>query len=107
MHAAGISHRIAIRKVSPGPFPFNDGAFDVVFSKDSMIHIPDKRALYADIHRMLVPGGWMVAAGWYGNALEPTPTMRDWLDGVGLTFALESIEASAKLVETCGFTDIA
>ena len=104
--AAGLAERISIRMVSPGPFPFEDGAFDVVFSKDSMIHIPDKRALYADIHRVLVPGGWMVLSDWFGNGGEPTPAMCDWLDVVGLTFRLESVEASAALVEACGFVDV-
>ena len=106
VEAAGLSHRIAIRKVSPGPLPFDDGVFDVVFSKDSMIHIPDKPALYAEVYRVLVPGGWMLVGDWFGNGLEPTRTMRDWLDAVGLTFTLESIESSAKLVEACGFTDV-
>ena len=104
--AAGRSDRIAIRKVTPGPFPFDDGAFDVVFSKDSMIHIPDKRALYAQVHRVLAPGGWMVVSDWFGNGREPTEAMREWLEGVGLTFTLESIEASARLVEECGLTDV-
>ena len=106
-HAAGLSERIAIREVSPGPFPFDDGTFDVVFSKDSMIHIPDKRALYGEVRRVLAPGGWMVVGDWFGNGLEPSRAMREWLDAVGLTFTLESIEASAALVEGCGFTDVA
>ena len=106
VEAAGLSHRISIRKVSPGPFPFDDGAFDIVFSKDSMIHIPDKPALYAEVHRVLSPGGWMLVSDWFGNGLEPTRAMHDWLDAVGLTFTLESIQVSAKLVEACGFTDV-
>ena len=106
VEAAGLSHRISIRWVSPGPFPFDDGAFDVVFSKDSMIHIPDKPALYAEVHRVLVPGGWMLVGDWFGNGLEPTPAMREWLDAVGLTFTLESIEASADLLRACGFVDV-
>lgn len=106
VEAAGLAGRVSIRKVSPGPFPFEDGVFDVVFSKDSMIHIPDKRALYEDIHRVLAPGGWMAVSDWFGNGLEPTPAMREWLDVVGLTFRLESIEASAALVAACGFTDV-
>ena len=104
--AAGMSDRISIRKVSPGPFPFEDGVFDVVFSKDSMIHIPDKPALYTEVHRVLAPGGWMVVGDWFGNGLDPTRAMREWLDAVGLTFTLESIESTAKLVEACGFTDV-
>ena len=104
--AAGLSDRIAIREVTPGPFPFDDGAFDIVFSKDSMIHIPDKRALYAEVHRVLAPGGWMVVGDWFGNGLEPTGAMRGWLDAVGLSFTLESIEVSAALVAECGFADV-
>ena len=104
--AAGLSDRISIRRVSPGRFPFENGMFDVVFSKDSMIHIPDKRALYTDVYRVLVPGGWMALSDWFGNGLEPTPAMRAWLAVVGLTLRLESIEASAALVEACGFTEI-
>ena len=106
VEAAGMADRIAVRKVSPGPLPFDDGAFDVVFSKDSMIHIPDKPALYAEVYRVLVPGGWMVVGDWFGNGLEPTRAMREWLDAVGLTFTLESIEASATLVGACGFVDL-
>ena len=104
--AAGMADRVSIRKVSPGPLPFDDGVFDVVFSKDSMIHIPDKPALYAEVHRVLIPGGWMVVGDWFGNGLEPTPAMREWLDAVGLTFTLESIEASAALAAECGFIDV-
>ena len=104
--AAGRSDRISVRRVSPGRFPFEDRAFDVVFSKDSMIHIPDKPALYAEVHRVLVPGGWMVVGDWFGNGLEPTPAMREWLDAVGLTFTLESIEASAAQAAVCGFVDV-
>ena len=106
VEAEGLADRVSIRIVQPGPFPFADGAFDVVFSKDSMIHIPDKPALYADIFRVLAPGGWMAVSDWFGNGLEPTPAMRDWLDVVSLTFRLESIEASAALVGECGFTDV-
>ena len=106
VETAGKADRISICKVSPGPFPFDDGAFDIVFSKDSMIHIPDKPALYAEVCRVLAPGGWMLVSDWFGNGLEPTRAMREWLDAVGLTFTLESIEASADLLRACGFVDV-
>ena len=48
----------------------------------------------------------MAVSDWFGNGLAPTPAMLEWLDVVGLTFRLESIEASAALVEACGFTDV-
>lgn len=59
---AGLEGRITLRQVEPGPLPFNAATFDVVFSKDSMIHIPDKEALFAEVFRVLKPGGWFAAS---------------------------------------------
>ena len=42
---------------------------------------------------------------WFGNGLEPTRAMHEWLDALGLTFTLASIEASAVLVVACGLTE--
>ena len=68
---------------------------------------PDKRALYrGHPPRARAPGGWMVLSDWFGNGREPTPAMREWLDVVGLTLRPESIEASAALVEACGFAGV-
>ena len=39
---AGVEDRVEILKINPGPFPFDASTFDIVFSKDSIIHIPDK-----------------------------------------------------------------
>lgn len=74
---AGLSDRIRFQEVSPGPFPFADQAFDVVFSKDSMIHIPNKPALYAEVLRVLRPGGTFVASDWlYGGGAEVSEAMK-------------------------------
>ncbi|HET7410055.1 MAG TPA: methyltransferase domain-containing protein, partial [Paracoccaceae bacterium] len=46
--AAGLAGRIEIRQIEPGPMPLPDGSADIVFSKDSIVHIPDKDALAHD-----------------------------------------------------------
>ena len=43
--AAGVADRVTIRKLLCSPFPFEDGSLDLVFLRDSIIHIPDKAAL--------------------------------------------------------------
>ena len=40
------SDRAAFVQAPPGPLPFADAAFDVVFSKDALLHVPDKDALF-------------------------------------------------------------
>ncbi|MEQ8667508.1 MAG: class I SAM-dependent methyltransferase [Rhodospirillales bacterium] len=39
------------------PYPFADGAFDLVESSHSLEHLADPFAVMAEIHRLLAPGG--------------------------------------------------
>jgi ubiquinone/menaquinone biosynthesis C-methylase UbiE len=60
---AGLADRVEIRQVEPGPLPLPlpDASLDLVFSKDSIVHIPDKKALADEAFRVLRPGGWFAA----------------------------------------------
>src|SRR5262245_54373246 len=76
----GLAQRIAFRLVEPGPLPFADAAFDVVFSKDAMVHIEDKAALYAEVLRVLRPGGWFIAADWlWAEGAATSPVVEAWV----------------------------
>ena len=70
----GHAAQIGLVKVVPGPLPFPSQTFDIVFSKDLIVHIPDKQALMRDVFRVLKPGGWFVASDWLiGHDHEPSP----------------------------------
>ncbi|HXV24484.1 MAG TPA: methyltransferase domain-containing protein [Alphaproteobacteria bacterium] len=104
---AGLSDRVEIRLVTPGPLPFPDDSFDVVFSKDSIIHIPDKPTLYIDVLRVLRPGGWFVASDWlYGGGPVLSTAMRAWLELVHLDFVFETPANSAAILEAAGFEEV-
>lgn len=104
---AGLSDRIGFQLVSPGPFPVADESFDVVFSKDSMIHIPDKPALYGDVQRVLKPGGLFVASDWlYGGGAAVSEAMTAWLEIVHLDFKMATPENSAAALAQAGFVDV-
>jgi phosphoethanolamine N-methyltransferase len=45
----GLGERVSFVQAPPGPLPFIDASFDVVFSKDALLHVPDKDALFAEI----------------------------------------------------------
>ena len=98
---------IDFRLVSPGPLPVDDGSIDIVFSKDSIIHIADKETLAADIARVLRPGGWFAASDWLaGYEGEPSSEMQAYLTAEGLDFGLASGPTYAKALAAAGFTDI-
>ena len=50
--------------VEPGPLPFADQSFDAVFTKDAIVHIPDKPPFYREVLRVLRPGGLFVGSDW-------------------------------------------
>lgn len=103
----GLADRITIELVEPGPFPFADESFDAVFSKDSMIHIPDKQALFADVLRVLRPGGMFLASDWMQSAAGPaSPEMAAFVETSGLTFSMGITDDLPAVLKGAGFTGI-
>ena len=94
-------------RVDPGPLPFADAVFDVVTSKDSIIHVEDKHALAVDVFRVLEPGGWFAASDWLaGYEGETPPEMQAYIEVEGLDFRLASAASYADALEAAGFVDI-
>ena len=104
---AGLADRIEIRRVEPGPMPLADGSVDILFSKDSIVHIPDKEALAADAFRVLKPGGWFVASDWLiSHDGEPSPEMADYIAKEDLDFGMASPARYRRALEAAGFVDV-
>jgi phosphoethanolamine N-methyltransferase len=104
---ARTDHRLTFQTVSPGPLPFADGSFDVVFSKDAMVHIADKEALFADIFRVLRAGGVVAASDWMSSTDGPfSSAMNDYLDAEGLGFGIGSPARYESALAKAGFQNI-
>lgn len=104
---AGLSDRIEVLQVEPGPFPFAADSFDVVFSKDSIVHIADKDELAADVHRVLRPGGWFAASDWMtAHDGEPSAAMTDYLRKEDLDFGMASPARYRGALIGAGFEEI-
>ncbi|MEM7669361.1 MAG: methyltransferase domain-containing protein [Pseudomonadota bacterium] len=104
---SGVADRVEIRLIEPGPLPFEDQSFDVVFSKDSIIHIPDKEWLSAEVFRVLRPGGWFAASDWmisHDNA--PSPEMAEYIRLEDLGFAMSSPARLSAALDAAGFENV-
>ena len=104
---AGLQEQISAYLVDPGPLPFPANSFDMVFSKDAIIHIPDKKGIYEEMFRVLDTNGQAAFSDWFGSTLPKTPEFDDWYAVLGLTFEMDVIEVAAKLLESVGFADVA
>lgn len=103
---SGLSERIEIKLVERGELPFSEDEFDLVFSKDSMVHIPDKKACYLDIRRLLKPDGILALGDWFGSSQAVTKEMEQWLEVVGLKFELGTLEDALATLESIGFDSV-
>lgn len=92
--------------VSSLRWPFEDETFDVVFSKDALLHTPDKQTVYTEMSRVLKPGGKIIYADWFGTYLPPTPEMTKWIEENKLTMVLNTLGSAADIFVALGFREV-
>lgn len=103
---AGLSDRIEFRHVEPGPLPLADESIDVVFTSGVVIHIEDKSEMFAEILRVLRPGGVLAGYDWLRGPDEYSQDMYRWFELEGLTYAMDTLENYASMMREAGFTDV-
>ena len=100
----GLSDRVEVQLVAPGPLDFADNSFDIVFSKDSLIHISDKNALFKEILRVLRPGGLFVGSDWLVD--EGAESSTEWnrlVELAHLSFKAATAKETKETMEKAGF----
>jgi phosphoethanolamine N-methyltransferase len=105
--ARGLADRVVFVQAPPGALPFADAGFDVVFSKDALLHVPDKDFVFAEIFRVLKPGGVFAASNWMiAHDGEPSPDMKAYIAAEGLSFAMASPARYAQAMRHAGFVAV-
>jgi len=98
----GLDDRIAVHEGSALDLPFPDDSFDAVWMQNVGMNIADKRKLYAEVYRVLKPGGRFafqeMAAGETATSYFPLPWATDPADS-----SLVSADEMHSVLSESGF----
>lgn len=104
----GAPSRWRLMAGEPGPLPFDDDSFDVVYVNAVSCHLEDLTGFFAEVRRVLRRGGVLAGAEWL--VAEPNDAFRGWDDLLrerGLTFFFVDGPAFGVAVEAAGLADLA
>ena len=104
---ARLTEYIRAVHVTGGPLPFGDAQFDLVFSKDSLVQIPDKPAIFAEVLRVLRPGGRFIASDWLrGGTAQYSAEMLEFFRLEGIAYNMATLAESSAALRSAGFDSV-
>lgn len=98
---AGLSSRVEFRCVEAGPIPVADASFDFFYSSGVICHIEDRAALFADVLRLLKPGGMLLGYDWFVKS--DSDDIQLWLEAAQLHLHPGTPQQYADLMIDVGF----
>lgn len=84
-------------------YPF-DGLFDIVWSRDALMHIHDKPRLFGRLLSLLKPGGTLVVTDYARGAGPGSEAFQAYVKSTG--YHLVTPEAYGKELEAAGFVNV-
>ncbi|CAJ1058480.1 phosphoethanolamine methyltransferase isoform X1, partial [Xyrichtys novacula] len=83
---------------------FPEGSFDVVYSRDTILHIDDKLALFKRFHSWLKPGGKLLISDYCCGEKPWTPAFDAYVKQRG--YVLYTPSQYGKFIEEAGFCNV-
>lgn len=84
-------------------YPFADNTFDIVFSKEAFLHIPNKAPLIKEIYRVLKPGGQLIILDWLVDSPNLGALVTEMMVVDGLDFHMATIGEYQSFCKQAGF----
>ncbi|PON62187.1 Phosphoethanolamine N-methyltransferase [Parasponia andersonii] len=83
---------------------YPDNSFDVIYSRDTILHIQDKPALFRSFYKWLKPGGKVLISDYCKSAGTPTSEFAKYIKERG--YDLHDVEAYGQMLRNAGFEEV-
>ncbi|GFZ12292.1 hypothetical protein Acr_23g0006770 [Actinidia rufa] len=83
---------------------YEDNTFNVIYSRDTILHIQDKPALFKSFYKWLKPGGKVLISDYCKSAGPPSPEFAAYIKQRG--YDLHSVEAYSQMLRDAGFDKV-
>merc|ERR1712137_738323 len=98
----GLDVKFDVRDATTVEYPEN--SFDVIYSRDTILHIEDKKALFANFLKWLKPGGQLCISDYCCGEKPHTDRFEKYVAGRG--YHLLTPAGYGEVISSVGFTDV-
>ncbi|KAK4567517.1 hypothetical protein RGQ29_003338 [Quercus rubra] len=83
---------------------YPENSFDVIYSRDTILHIQDKPALFRSFYKWLKPGGKVLISDYCKNTGTPSLEFAEYIKQRG--YDLHDVKSYGQMLRDAGFTDV-
>ncbi|GAB6027179.1 hypothetical protein CHUAL_013932 [Chamberlinius hualienensis] len=81
-----------------------ENSYDVIYSRDTILHIKDKKLLFQQFHKWLKPGGRLLITDYCCGAQEHSQEFKEYVKQRG--YYLLTVKDYGNLLKECGFQTV-
>jgi len=99
-----VTHRVQFYLEDATTMAYPKDFYDVVYSRDTILHIEGKEELFRKFLHTLKPGGKLMISDYCHGDKEHSPAFKEYVAGRG--YKLHTVQGYGHIIEKAGFRDV-